>query len=1155
MINEQGHIVLDADGGKVLRTMKEVDNAARQLKGTLRSLEFGSDQFKKTTTAIQELNREKTKLNATLSGTNKLWENIKTQMIGVGAVALGFLGFQMITAQLGNMIRKNAELSDSLAMIRQKTGMTQAEVEKLNSAFGKFDTRTATKELRSIATELGQLGIGKDKIEETTKAIDKLSVALEGEFANAAEVTRVTGTLRNILTDIRSDRPDQDMMHLGNALLELGNAGLATAPVVSEIATRIGGIGVAMGLTSGQVLGISATLQELGLTAERGGTATGRILLKMTKNVADFAVIAGVPVAQFTKMLNTDLYGAFKQVMVGSQKSAESATALATLLKDAELSGAGASEVFLKLGKNAGLMDEKVTLASKALGETDKIMSSFALKNETFGAKLDKLGKAIYNVMANSGITRFFEGMVDGLLKITDKTTDAEKAVNAFNKAADDYKNTSEKINPLLDRYDVLSLQSIRSKDEQDELQKIIEKVAQTIPYAVSAFDSLGNAMDINSGKAREYIEDMKTLMKLHNKDAIKEQTDLLKDAEVEMIQQGRKRIHMQEELLKMDERYEDFKRSHPDSSKFSKSDIQNVVSYKSAREQLMEQKKAEDRLWNESNAKKLDAEKNIRVLSGDISSPGTTGVFAKKKKEDLPPIGPTPEEFEKAKKALEDYLNDTAKLTQDLRTAQAQSIDDETQREVALAKVRYENNLDDLKQYEATIIAKRKAGIPLTEEEKKREVVLTELKLQTLEEYQRKAKDIIDKFNKKLADDEFKTTIENLENTQATRRNLLKTQYINGQIDKKAYDDKIFAMEQQDLRERKTAYKDYGKDVTDIDEKITDGQIKNADEVAKAQTDAANKAADEWKKFFKETEKLLQNYGKVMTDIYGSFFDIESSKDEKNFREKRKQNETAIEDARKKSQEEIAIADEQYSKGAISKEKYDAIKAQSEQELSNIISGLNSNLDKQQRQMAYDQAVRDKIMAEFEAAINGALAVIAALAVPGIGPALAIATGIAVAAQMAAIAARPLPELAAGGSTDVEGKSGKRHRVNYTGSIAGGGVYDTPSLGILGEAGAEYVIPNWIYTMPKMANVMGAIEAMRQRGSATAGNIGASGGGSGSEGNEVKGAVMMLMVATNKLIQRLDDPINASLNYDRLNYDLNKIGQALDTGKIRSAD
>jgi len=55
-------------------------------------------------------------------------------------------------------------------------------------------------------------------------------------------------------------------------------------------------------------------------------------------------------------------------------------------------------------------------------------------------------------------------------------------------------------------------------------------------------------------------------------------------------------------------------------------------------------------------------------------------------------------------------------------------------------------------------------------------------------------------------------------------------------------------------------------------------------------------------------------------------------------------------------------------------------------------------------------------------------------------------------------------------------------------GSFATGGPVNQATLGLIGEAGAELVIPNWLYSDPKQANLMGFLEAqIASRGNAFA--------------------------------------------------------------------
>jgi hypothetical protein len=55
-------------------------------------------------------------------------------------------------------------------------------------------------------------------------------------------------------------------------------------------------------------------------------------------------------------------------------------------------------------------------------------------------------------------------------------------------------------------------------------------------------------------------------------------------------------------------------------------------------------------------------------------------------------------------------------------------------------------------------------------------------------------------------------------------------------------------------------------------------------------------------------------------------------------------------------------------------------------------------------------------------------------------------------------------------------------------GSFATGGPVGQATLGLIGEAGAELVIPNWMYADPRQANLMGYLEAqIASRGNAFA--------------------------------------------------------------------
>ncbi len=408
-------------GQQANASLREIQSASRVLNAELKKLPVNSQEFIDKTKELQEVNKRLKSINDDVKGVGGVFGQISKEVKAFGLVAMGALGFEFLKNKVSDIIGQNAKLSDSFAEIQRTTGMTEAEVNRLNKAFGQMNTRTSTADLREIAAAAGQLGVSKKDILSFTEATDKLVVAFGSEFSGGAEeVTNVIGKLRNNFSDIKSDNISEDMMHIGNAISALASDGLATAPVVADFANRIGGVGINLGLTSGQVLGLSATLQELGVSTERGGTAITKMLTKMANNAETFARVAGKDVKEFTKTINTDLYGAFIQVVEGSRRGGASATEFAAILDGLGVDGAGASEVFSKLGNNIGMLQNKTAGATGKLKEMDNITGSFALKNETLGAKVDKLGKQVAAVFTSETFNRWVASGIDGLTRFVE---------------------------------------------------------------------------------------------------------------------------------------------------------------------------------------------------------------------------------------------------------------------------------------------------------------------------------------------------------------------------------------------------------------------------------------------------------------------------------------------------------------------------------------------------------------------------------------------------------------------------------------------------------------------------------------------------------------------------------------------------------------
>jgi hypothetical protein len=247
-----------------------------------------------------------------------------------------------------------------------------------------------------------------------------------------------------------------------------------------------------------------------------------RILQKMTTHVGEFAQVANMDFKSFGELVNKDLYGAFLKVVEGAKKGGQSATSFGKILDDLGVDGAGASEVISKLGGNTDLLKEKVDLASGALKGTSSILQEFTLKNNTLGADLDRLGKAMTTAFTGSALQDGLKNITRFLTDIFDKKKDFEKLSESWRTQKTLVENLTTSMSPILKRHDELKEKTILTTDEQKELKSIVEKVSETLPIAVTEFNKYGEALDINTEKGRKFIEMEKTKLAILNRDAIK---------------------------------------------------------------------------------------------------------------------------------------------------------------------------------------------------------------------------------------------------------------------------------------------------------------------------------------------------------------------------------------------------------------------------------------------------------------------------------------------------------------------------------------------------------------------------------------------------------------------------------------------------------
>ncbi|MBC6698092.1 phage tail tape measure protein [Hymenobacter sp. BT190] len=1053
-------------------TMRQLRTYSNELKREMDNLTAGTPEWERLNGKLQEVNGTMGKQKEQMQGLSKFWEQIKGEVKSFGMLAVGFLGFQFLSQEIGNVISKNAKLSDSFSDIQKTTGMTAGEVRALNKDLSQVNTRTKGDELRKIAADAGQLGIAKNDILAFTVATDKLYVALGDEFGSVEEVTKQTGALRNIFSDIKSQKVDEDMLHIGNAINVLGSEGAATGPVIADFANRIGGVGISMGLTSGQVLGLSATMQELNINAERGGTATVKILQGMASEPAKFARVAGMEAAKFKKLVDTDLYGALVKVMEGTKQSGASATALAGILNDLGVDGAGASEVMAKLGSNTDMLQAKVKRASGALSETSSIMGEFDTKNNNFAAKLERIGKALNSSFVNSAIMDGLEGIVDGLDSMIGKSDEVEQLTLSFERQKQAVADLAKNTEPLIDRYEQLKGKTSLNKTEQAELDTIVGKLADTIPSAVTEWDKYGKALGINSGLAREFLAEQKALLRVMNEDAIE-------GAETKLTRIQGKIINATRELNQKDEQGRTGYRQEVNedgSTSYYRRSTGEIALMRAALKRLQE-----DEVAARGILANLKGEKTPEQIKSEMDAKWLAYVFGDQKglkAVEEQHLGLLQEIDEKIKRLTEQQLATRSKA--EILQLKKQIEEQQNYRLRLLGEFRDKEAEKDAAQLEKDKAAALKNFRALQEvamqEQAKLRATDADADQQAINQLEAHYETLMQRATEfaastLLSEAEHRAalaTVNLLADTRDEARDNLKKQ----QAEKRAaealkfeYDHEMARVNLRILlakRNQKNDPQELEDAMVEKVEKQRDFELKNTklteeqkqliireseDAIAAIRANGADRALEKLQETVREFAGYMQDAAQTMAAYM------------------KQQNENELKRLQEGQNKRLRSLDQENKAGLMGKAEYETRKLNLEEQFEQNSANIKRR-----------QAERDKEFQMFEAITRTAVAVVEGL-IQG-GPALAAFYGLLGGIQIATIASAEIPAFAEGGFTAAE-VAGMEH-VNLSRSTGGMLPNSGPFLATVNEVGAEYFVPHNLLSQPVVANHVAAIEAIR---------------------------------------------------------------------------
>lgn len=307
----------DADAGRA--RLREAQDTTRGL------LREAQDRGRLLVEIERQNERQVDAVRRASSGEGLVRRGTGLSSVGAGLRATGqgmTYGYSVPALALGGFALKKAVSYESdFSNVRKTTGGTDAQAKVLRGQLEDLSTQVPQdwKTITNVASTVGQLGVARDQVRDVTKQIIELNVA--------TKLPLETGTLNMVKFANSIGEPTKNIGRLGSVISEMDKDSKATSSDVLSMSLRLAGAAHAVGMSGPQILAFANAFAGVGVRAQQGGsavsTAIGQIDRAVTKggqSVANFAAVAGMSSAQFSKEFKENAAGAVAAFIEGLGK-------------------------------------------------------------------------------------------------------------------------------------------------------------------------------------------------------------------------------------------------------------------------------------------------------------------------------------------------------------------------------------------------------------------------------------------------------------------------------------------------------------------------------------------------------------------------------------------------------------------------------------------------------------------------------------------------------------------------------------------------------------------------------------------------------------------------------------------------------------------
>lgn len=356
--------------------------------------------------------------NQALTSLNEVVRNNWWGLKNVGDQLLILAG--IAAAALGGAAAAAVQWEDAMAKIETQSFDATKSAEQNAAALNQvsdglknlaLNSPTPIAALAGIAQGAAALGVRSEDIVGFTKVVNNLANTTD---ASASTSTQALGRLTTGL-----GLSSEQVGRAGDVIFELSRKTPATATQIEQLSERLIGLQSSAGLTTPQILAISAAVSSVAPNARTGATAINAIFEQMANSVRDggdqiqrFSVLTGQSAEAFAEQFRTNASGALVQFLQGLDQAQASGLNLSLVLEGLGIKNTQQQQVILALaqaqegaGASTARLSSELAIANDAWVQNTALSAAAERQYSTVGAQLAEMRNAIVEAAQAFGQT------------------------------------------------------------------------------------------------------------------------------------------------------------------------------------------------------------------------------------------------------------------------------------------------------------------------------------------------------------------------------------------------------------------------------------------------------------------------------------------------------------------------------------------------------------------------------------------------------------------------------------------------------------------------------------------------------------------------------------------------------------------------------